>query len=65
MSVRKIRKTVNECRCELPDCPSKGAPWISKDEKIPERCRTCLRYTWNNVDRRKKKPAKKAVKREQ
>jgi len=54
MSIRKTTKTVYECICELPDCPGKGEPWISQDERIPKRCRWCGHYSWNGQDRRRK-----------
>lgn len=52
MSVKIVNKQVYECRCELPDCPSGGEPWYSKELVIPKRCQRCHRYTWNGVDRR-------------
>ena len=57
MSVKVVSKKVYECVCELPDCPSKGKPWLSKDLKIPPRCNFCHKYTWNGVDRRRKDEA--------
>ncbi len=54
MSVKVVSKKVYECRCELVDCPSKGAPWLSKALRIPPRCRTCHRYSWNGKDLRTK-----------
>ena len=54
MSVEKVTKTVRRCVCKLPDCPGKGEPWFSKDDKIPARCRWCQNYSWNGLDRRHK-----------
>ena len=53
MSVEKVTKTVNRCVCQLPDCPGKGKPWLSKTERVPDRCAYCLRRTWNGTDLRK------------
>jgi lipoate synthase len=52
MSVEKVKKVVLECICERPDCPSKGKPWYSKDETLPERCYKCHRGRWYGVDLR-------------
>lgn len=52
MSARVVSKSVYECVCELPDCPSKGTPWLSKELRIPQRCVACHRYTWNGTDLR-------------
>ena len=52
MSATKISLTRYECRCELPDCPGKGQPWVSRDAGIPERCTWCGRRTWNGRDKR-------------
>ena len=52
MSIEKITSTRYRCRCELPDCPGNGKPWLSEDSKIPERCRWCRRRTWNPKDKR-------------
>ena len=53
MSVEKITQTVNRCVCQLSDCPGEGKPWLSKDERVPERCTYCGRRTWNGTDLRK------------
>ena len=53
MSAEKIKSTRYRCRCELPDCPGKGEPWLSKGNRVPERCNWCLRRTWNGTDKRK------------
>ena len=59
MSIEKINKVVLVCRCELPDCPSRNSktgvvkPWEARGEKIPDRCPSCGRHSWNGVDRRK------------
>jgi hypothetical protein len=53
MSANKINITRYRCVCDLPDCPGKGKPWISKDNTIPERCTYCGRRTWNSPDKRK------------
>jgi len=52
MSVEKVVKTVNKCVCERADCPGKGKPWFSVDERIPKRCHWCHRTTWTGVDLR-------------
>ncbi len=53
MSVQKITQVRYQCRCDLPDCPGQGRPWISKDDHIPERCNYCGRRTWNGQDKRR------------
>ncbi len=58
MSVEKVNQTVNRCICQLKDCPSRALPleeqfWLSKDERVPERCAYCGRRTWNGTDLRK------------
>lgn len=52
MSARLVNKRVYKCICELPDCPGKGEPWLSKEARIPPRCKHCHRFTWNGVDKR-------------
>jgi hypothetical protein len=54
VSVKQVIKTVNECVCEWDDCPGKGKPWFSKDERIPKHCHWCHRTTWNGIDLRLK-----------
>jgi len=52
MSVEKINQFRYRCVCELPDCPGNKKSWLSRDKRIPERCRWCLRRTWNGGDKR-------------
>lgn len=52
MSAEKITETVYRCKCELKDCPGKGKPWTSDNDKIPRQCRWCFRRTWNGIDLR-------------
>lgn len=50
MSIEEIAATLYRCRCELPDCVGKGAPWESLE--ILERCKWCRRRKWNGEARR-------------
>lgn len=58
MSVVESTEKILICRCDLPDCPGAGQPWISRPEKPgedpqkPRRCRWCKRHTWDGEDRR-------------
>ena len=54
MSAKQITLQAWKCRCNLPDCPGKGKPWISRGKQPPARCRWCKRLTWNHADRRLK-----------
>jgi len=55
--IEKITKTVYRCTCELEGCSGvepgteKHIPWNSNDPN-PDRCRWCLRRTWNGQDLR-------------
>lgn len=63
MSFKVITKKFFHCKCEL--C---GTEWDTKEFRLPPRCTSCGRFTWNNVDRRRKdeqehastKPSKQA-----
>lgn len=54
MSAKQITIRVWKCRCNLPDCPGDGKPWISRSKKPPRACSWCKRITWNRPDRRVK-----------
>ena len=58
MSAKRITIKTWECVCELPDCPGGGASWVSRDGKLPKRCRWCKRLTWNGPDKRLRKTKK-------
>ena len=48
--IQEISTKHLRCTCEIPDCPSKGKPWISLGMDIPKRCPSCGRASWNNWD---------------
>ncbi len=58
--IRKVQIEALECRCNLPDCPSKGEPWFSLGKRPPIACSTCKSREWNGVKKRRK-PAPKIV----
>ena len=53
MSAKRINIKAWECRCERPQCPGKGKPWISKGKELPKYCVFCKTIRWNGQpDRR-------------
>ena len=54
MAAKEITIKRYRCVCERPNCPGKGRPWISEEDKIPERCCWCKHRTWNGKNVRKK-----------
>lgn len=59
MAAEEITVKRYRCTCNLPKCPGKGQPWLSKEDKIPTRCKWCGRYTWNGKD--KKSPVRRQI----
>lgn len=56
MSIKEIVIHTYSCRCDLPECPGKGKPWIAT-KGVPKRCRYCKRLAWNGKGREVRKNA--------
>lgn len=62
MAAEEVTLKRYRCVCGLPGCPGKGRPWISFEDKIPERCSWCKRRTWNHSEKSPKTIALPQVK---
>lgn len=56
--IQRVQLWVWEVRCERPQCPSKGVPWIALKEPII--CRYCRSREWNG--KKQPRPKREGVK---